>query len=46
MPARVAMVETVWVLDRACGLAAFDIAATIERLLQADMLVVENEPRS
>jgi predicted nucleic-acid-binding protein len=39
----VAMVETVWVLDRAYGLGTVEIAATIERLLQADMLVVENE---
>jgi predicted nucleic-acid-binding protein len=38
-----AMVETVSVLDRAYGLGALDIAATIERLLQADRLVVENE---
>ena len=39
----VAMVETVWVLDRAYRLGTLEIAATIERLLQADMLVVENE---
>lgn len=39
----VAMVETVWVLDRAYGLADRDIAAAIERMLQADVLVVENE---
>lgn len=39
----VAMVETVWVLDRAYRLGRLEIAATIERLLQADMLVVENE---
>lgn len=39
----VAMVETVWVLKRAYGLAAHEIAAVIERSLQADVLVVENE---
>jgi predicted nucleic-acid-binding protein len=38
-----AMVETVWVLDRAYGLADDEIAAAIERMLQADTLVVENE---
>ena len=37
------MVETVWVLDRAYGLADHEIAAAIERTLQADVLVVENE---
>jgi predicted nucleic-acid-binding protein len=39
----VAMVETVWVLDRAYGLAAHQIAAAVERMLQTDVLVVENE---
>jgi predicted nucleic-acid-binding protein len=39
----VAMVETAWVLDRAYGLADHEIAAAIERTLQADVLVVENE---
>jgi predicted nucleic-acid-binding protein len=39
----VAMVETVWVLDRAYGLNILEIAAAIERLLQADLIVVENE---
>ena len=39
----VAMVETVWVLDRAYGLGAVAIAGTIERLLQADVLVIEDE---
>jgi predicted nucleic-acid-binding protein len=39
----VAMLETVWVLDRAYGLADDAIAAAIERMLQADLLVVENE---
>jgi predicted nucleic-acid-binding protein len=39
----VAMVETVWVLDRAYGLAPVEIAAALERILQADTLVVECE---
>jgi predicted nucleic-acid-binding protein len=39
----VAMVEMVWVLDRAYGLAGREIAAVLERLLQADTLVVENQ---
>lgn len=39
----VAMVETAWVLARAYGLADEEIAAAIERTLQADVLVVENE---
>jgi predicted nucleic-acid-binding protein len=39
----VAMVETVWVLDRAYSLAAHEIAAAVERVLQTDVLVVENE---
>jgi predicted nucleic-acid-binding protein len=39
----VAMVEMVWVLDRAYGLAGREIAAGLERLLQADTLVVENQ---
>lgn len=39
----VAMVEAVWVLDRAYGLADDQIAAALERMLQADTLVVENE---
>jgi predicted nucleic-acid-binding protein len=39
----VAMAETAWVLQRAYGLADRDIAAAIERTLQADVLVVENE---
>ena len=37
------MVETVWVLDRAYGLADHAIAAAIERALRADVLVVESE---
>lgn len=39
----VAMVETVWVLDRAYGLSPLEIARAIERMLQADTLVVQNE---
>lgn len=39
----VAMVETAWVLDRAYGLADAEIAAAIERTLQADVLVIESE---
>ena len=39
----VAMVEAAWVLERAYGIADVDIAAAIERTLQADVLVVENE---
>jgi predicted nucleic-acid-binding protein len=39
----VAMVETVWVLERAYGLATHEIAGTVERMLQTDVLVVENE---
>jgi len=38
-----AMVETVWVLDRAYLLAANEIAAAVEGMLQTDVLVVENE---
>jgi predicted nucleic-acid-binding protein len=39
----VAMTETAWVLERAYGLAAADIATAIERILQAAELMVENE---
>ncbi len=39
----VAMVEIVWVLDRAYGLGSDEIASAIERTLQIDVLVVENE---
>ena len=39
----VAMVETAWVLDRAYRLGSDEIAAAIERTLQIDVLVVENE---
>ena len=39
----VAMVETAWVLERAYGLAAGEVAAAIERTLQIIEFVVENE---
>lgn len=39
----VAMVETAWVLERSYGFAGDEIAAAIERLLQPDVLVVEDE---
>jgi predicted nucleic-acid-binding protein len=39
----VAMAEAVWVLERAYRLGDAEIATTIERTLQADSLVVENE---
>ena len=39
----VAMVETVWVLERAYRLANHEIAAAVERMLQTDVLVVEQE---
>jgi predicted nucleic-acid-binding protein len=40
----VAVVETVWVLERTYNFSDADIAAAIERILQIDVLVVENEP--
>jgi predicted nucleic-acid-binding protein len=39
----VAMVEIVWVLERAYRLPAHRIAAAVERMLQTDVLVIENE---
>ena len=39
----VAMAETVWVLQRSYGLDDPAVAAVIERTLQADSLIVENE---
>ena len=39
----VTMVETVWVLDTVYGLAAQEIAQAVERMLQADTLVIQNE---
>lgn len=39
----VVMTETVWVLDRAYRFAATVIATAVERMLQADVFVVERE---
>lgn len=39
----VAIVETMWVLDRVYGLSDREIAQAMERILQADTLVVQNE---
>ncbi len=39
----VAMVETLWVLERAYGLTPHEIVGAVERVLQTDVLVVENE---
>jgi predicted nucleic-acid-binding protein len=39
----VVMVEMVWVLERAYRFGARDIASVIERILQANVLVVQNE---
>jgi predicted nucleic-acid-binding protein len=39
----VTMAETVWVLDRAYGLTAQEIATAVERLLQVEVLAIENE---
>lgn len=39
----IAMVETVWVLERAYGFANTDIALAIERMLQATVLIVDRE---
>jgi predicted nucleic-acid-binding protein len=39
----VTMVETVWVLDTVYGLTDREIAQAVERMLQADTLVVQNE---
>jgi predicted nucleic-acid-binding protein len=39
----VAMVETVWVLERAYKLRPREIVGAVERMLQTDVLVVENE---
>ena len=39
----VVMVEAVWVLDRAYSLTGQEIAAAVERLLQVEVLVIENE---
>jgi predicted nucleic-acid-binding protein len=39
----VAIAETVWILDRVYGLSDHEVAAAIERTLQTDVLLVENE---
>lgn len=39
----VTMVETVWVLERVYGLTKQETAAAVERILQADALLVQNE---
>ena len=39
----VAMVETVWVLERAYGFSTAEVAGAVERILQADVLVVADE---
>ena len=39
----VAMIETVWVLDRAYGLTTQEIVTAVERLLQVEVLVIESE---
>jgi predicted nucleic-acid-binding protein len=39
----VVMVEAVWVLDRAYGLTGQEIATAVERLLQVEVLVIDNE---
>ncbi len=39
----VAMIEAVWVLDRAYNLSPKEIAAAVERMLQTEVLLVENE---
>lgn len=39
----VAMVETVWVLERAYELTPIEIVGAVERILQTEVLVVENE---
>jgi predicted nucleic-acid-binding protein len=39
----VATVESVWVLENAHKFSAREVAAAIERILQADTLVVQNE---
>jgi predicted nucleic-acid-binding protein len=39
----IAMVETVWVLERGYELSDQDIAAIVERLLQTEVLIIESE---
>jgi predicted nucleic-acid-binding protein len=40
----VAMAETAWVLERTYGVPSPAIAAAVERLIEIESLVVENEP--
>jgi predicted nucleic-acid-binding protein len=40
----VTMVETVWVLQTVYGLSSAEIAKAVERMLQADTLLIQNEP--
>src|SRR5256885_4732947 len=42
----VAMLETVWVLERGYGLTTHEIVAAVERMLQTDVLVVGNQQES
>lgn len=37
------MVETVWVLESVYGLTNREVANTVERMLQADTLIIQNE---
>jgi predicted nucleic-acid-binding protein len=39
----VTMVETVWVLDRVYRFSSQQITAAIERMLEADTLIIQNE---
>jgi predicted nucleic-acid-binding protein len=39
----VTIAETVWVLNRVYGLSELEIARAVERILQADTLMVQNE---
>ena len=39
----VALVETVWVLERTYGFSPLELADAIERILGTDVLLVENE---
>jgi predicted nucleic-acid-binding protein len=39
----VAMVETVWVLQRVYGLTSREAANAVERMLEADTLMIQNE---
>ncbi len=39
----VTMAETAWVLDGVYGLAGSEVAAAIERILQVETLIVQNE---